>query len=429
MHRTVNAVLLSAMVFFAAGFAAGWAEFGRRHPPSNHPGASTHAPAKATPTGRKILYWASPMNPSKHSDHFKRDRMHMAYVPVYASSQASTHEAGLSVDPRMIQSLGVHLTTATVRLLGREIRTFGTIHVDQNRRFDVSPRTSGWLTHLKVRAIGQTVRKGQPLATLYSPAIFAAENEYAIVLKEQGQPGGKAMVAAARQRLRLLGVGRREIEALTAGRAPREVWDLRAPANGTVLALGAHEGGYVHAGQRLFKLADLSTVWADVSLYSYEVPWVRVGNPVVLTLASDPDRHFHGRIVFLYPTLDPSNRTVAARVALANPQGMLRPGAFVNAMVLGRPRRALAVPADAVLRTQTADYVMRATGGGHFLPTQVRLGPEAHGWQEIISGLKPGDRIAESAQFLLFAESQMQQVKARMLGPKPTATGTPEPQQ
>lgn len=428
MHRTANAVLLSAMVFFAAGFAAGWEEFAHRHPLGNRPAPSAHAPAKATPSGRKILYWASPMNPSRHSDHFKRDRMHMAYVPVYASSQGGAQEAGLSVDPRMIQSLGVHLTTATVRVLRREIKTFGTIHVDQNRRFDVSPRTSGWLTNLKVRAIGQQVRKGEPLAEIYSPAIFAAENEYAVILKEQGQPGGKAMAAAARQRLRLLGVGKREIKALTAGRAPQDVWDLRAPANGTVLALGAHEGGYVHAGQRLFRLADLSTVWADVSLSSDQLPWVRVGNPVTLSLASDPESHFQGRVVFLYPTLDSSNRTVQARVALANPQGMLRPGAFVNAVVLGRPRQALAVPADAVLRTQNADYVMRATGGGHFLPTEVRLGPDARGWQEIVSGLKPGDRIAESAQFLLFAESQIQQVKARMLGSQATTTKAPEPQ-
>ncbi|MHB1586351.1 MAG: efflux RND transporter periplasmic adaptor subunit [Acidiferrobacteraceae bacterium] len=426
MNRTANAVLLSAIVFFAAGFAAAWEEFAHGHPIANHPRRGAHAPAKATKSGRKILYWASPMDPSKHSDHFKRDHMHMAYVPVYAPSQGSTHEAGLSVDPRMIQSLGVHLTTATMRVLGREINTFGTIHVDQNRRFDVSPRTSGWLTNLKVRAIGQEVKKGELLAEIYSPAIFAAENEYAVILKEQGQPGGKEMTAAARQRLALLGVGRREIKALTAGRVPRDVMNVRAPANGTVLALGAHEGGYVHAGQRLFKLADLSTVWADVSLSSNQLPWVRVGNPVTLSLASDPESRFQGRVVFLYPTLDPSNRTVAARVALANPQGMLRPGAFVNAMVLGQPRRALAVPADAVLRTQNADYVMRATGGGHFLPTQVHLGPEAHGWQEVSSGLKPGDRIAESAQFLLFAESQMQQVKARMLGPAATTTETPE---
>ncbi|HET9122397.1 MAG TPA: efflux RND transporter periplasmic adaptor subunit [Acidiferrobacteraceae bacterium] len=423
MKRSTAVVLWSAALL-AAGFAMG-REASRMYGTSGSKKsvAHTHAHApKATAAApaRRVLYWVSPMNPHERSNHFKRDSMNMAYVPVYApATPGSAPPTGLAVDPRMVQTLGVRLVRVQPRLLNHQIRSLGTITLDENRRYDVTLRTSGWIRSLKVRAVGDVVRKGQVLARLYAPALYAAESEY-LIARDRSRTGlHQGLTRAAAQRLRVLGFSRAQIKALAARGHAREQATLRAPASGTVLALGARAGGYVHAGTTLFKLADLRRVWARIALYSYQLPWVQLGDRVELALASAPGHTWHGRIGFLYPTLDPQNRTVEARVPLSNRRGLLRPGMYVRAQVEGAPRTALAVPADAVLHMAGTDYVMQATGHGHFLPTQVRLGASSGGWVQVRRGLSEGDRVAESAQFLLYAESQLQQVRARMLGPTP----------
>lgn len=424
MNRTV-AKLLWGAVLLAAGFALG-REAGRFHaaPSPKKTAVHTHPPiskSAAGTSGRRVLYWVSPMNPHERSNHFKRDSMNMAYVPVYApASQRSGAPTGLAVDPRMVQTLGVRLVRVRPRLLSHSIQSLGTITLDENRRYDVTLRTSGWIVALKVRAVGDVVHKGQVLARLYAPALYAAESEYLIAGERSGAGLRQGLARAAKQHLRVLGLSRAQIKALVARGHAEEQVTLRAPASGTVLALGARAGGYVRAGTTLFKLADLQRVWARIALYSYQLPWVQLGDRVQLALASVPGRTWSGRIRFLYPTLNPENRTVEARVPLSNGHGLLRPGMYVRAQVEGTPRTALAVPSDAVLRMAGTDYVMQATGQGHFLPTQVRLGASSGGWVQVKRGLKEGDRVAESAQFLLYAESQLQQVQARMLGPTPT---------
>lgn len=420
MNRTGIILLSAGIGLFASGMGAGW-YFSKSRAPQAAPLAA-HVPSPPTPGGRRILYWASPMDPSIHSDHPKKDSMNMAYVPVYAAGPDHAARSGLQVDPRMVQTLGVRLVAAEPRLLGHEITTVGTITVDERRRYDINLRVSGWVVQLKTRAVGDRVRKGQLLAKIYAPALFAAENEY-LIARRQAQGVAPGIEQAARERLRLLGMTAAGVSALGAcGRASR-LMSIRAPGNGTVLALGVRSGSYVTPGTTLFKLADLSRVWARIALYSYQVPWVRLHDPVQLHLADTPGKTWTGRITFLYPTLDPANRTIAARVALANPDGTLRPGVYVQATVQGRPARMLAVPADAVLRMAGAEYVMVATGGGHFVPTEVALGPQSQGWVAVRQGLRRGDRVAESAQFLLYAESQLQQIVPRMLGPVAASTG------
>ena len=227
-----------------------------------------------------------------------------------------------------------------------------------------------------------------------------------------------------------------EIAALARrGTAERNV-PLLAPASGVVETLHARQGGYVSPQTNLYEIANLDRVWVNVALYSHQLPWVRIGNPVRLHLPAYPGKTWTGRLSFLYPTLDPRTRTVTARLSFANTDGILRPGMYADATVLSHAQTALAAPSSAVLRTQEGDYVMLAQGQGHFLPAQVALGPQADGWVAVAKGLKAGDRVVESAQFLLYSESQFQSVKARMLGgntsldavpPGGTAPGMPIP--
>ncbi|MHB8455761.1 MAG: efflux RND transporter periplasmic adaptor subunit [Acidiferrobacterales bacterium] len=428
MNKTTATLGIWGTILFGAGLILGW-QFGPAARTAGTPAAKTAHPAKVavTPSARRVLYWVSPMDPNQRSDHPKKDSMNMAYVPVYASSPESTSPTGLEVDSRMVQTLGVRLVTVRPRSLGHEINTIGTITVDENCLHDLNLRVSGWVVDLAVRAVGDTVRRGQLLAKIYSPQLYAAQNEYLIARGQSKLLPHQGVEHAAAERLRLIGMSSAQIVALAARGRAQQLMSIRAPENGTVLALGVRSGGYVTPGTRLFELADLSRVWAKIALYSYQIPWVQLGDPVQLRFAHGQKPIRAGHITFLYPTLDPANRTVEGRITLANNDGQLRPGMYVNASIQGMPTTALAAPADAILHMVNADYVMVATGQGHFMPTQVMLGPQSQGWVAVRLGLKSGDRIAESAQFLLYAESQLQQIKSRMLGPTASTPDTDTP--
>ncbi|QQD72683.1 efflux RND transporter periplasmic adaptor subunit [Acidithiobacillus ferrivorans] len=383
--------------------------------------AATH-PQESTPKGRHILYWAAPMDPKIHSDHPMKDSMGMAYIPVYASSPNAKKESGLSIDPRLAQNLGVRLVAVQRRQMGHAIHTVGTVAVDENRVYSVTPRFSGWVTRLHVRAVGDPVQRGQVLAEIYSPELYSAQQEYLIARRQGGTTEDPALLAAAKARLRLLGMPENQIAALARhGTAERDV-PLMAPASGVVETLNVRQGSYVSPQTNLYEIANLDRIWVNVALYSYQLPWVHIGDAVRLHLPAYPGKSWEGRLNFLYPTLDPKNRTVTARLSFPNPGGMLRPGTYSDATVLASAAETLAVPSSAVLRTGQRDYVMLGEGQGHFLPVQVALGPEADGWVAIDKGLKTGDRVVESAQFLLYSESRFQSVKARMLGGNTAST-------
>ncbi|CUB00775.1 MULTISPECIES: efflux RND transporter periplasmic adaptor subunit [Thiomonas] len=388
-----------------------------------------YAPAAAPQ--RRVLYWASPMNPAIHADHPMKDNMGMDYVPVYAQAETGGADTGVHIDPRLTQNLGVRLTTAQMRPLGQAIQTVGTVAVDQNRVTIVTPRFSGWVVQLKVRAVGDAVARGQVLAEIYSPELYAAQQEYSIARQLAGttdshtgsHPDNQGLLAAAKQRLLLLGLPEAALKQLEASGQPMRDVPILAPESGVVTALNIRQGSYVSSQNSLFEIANLDRVWVNVALYDYQMPWVRLGDGVQLQLPAYPGRNWDGRLNFLYPTLDPQTRTITARLSFANPGGMLRPGMYANATVQAQAQTALALPSSAVLRTQDGDYAMLAQAGGHFLPVQVALGPEANGWVVIARGLKVGDQVVESAQFLLYSESQFQSVKARMLGGQANTSG------
>ena len=175
--------------------------------------AATH-PQESTPKGRHILYWAAPMDPKIHSNHPMKDSMGMAYIPVYATSPNAKKESGLSIDPRLAQNLGVRLVAVQHRQMGHAIHTVGTVAVDENRVYSVTPRFSGWVTRLNVRAVGDPVQRGQVLAEIYSPELYSAQQEYLIARRQGGGTEGPALLAAARARLRLLGMPENQIAAL-----------------------------------------------------------------------------------------------------------------------------------------------------------------------------------------------------------------------
>lgn len=420
MRRTNTLLFVTLGAGIALGVALSWSL--KTPAPTQAPSATPTAQAN---TPRKILYYRNPMDPKITADKPSKDSMGMDFVPVYA--EAAGNDAGISIDPRQVQNLGVRTGVVEKRAFARSIHTVGTVLTDERGVSAFSPKVSGWLERLHVKAVGDVVERGQTLAEIYSPELLSAQEEYRIAsqagrkLMGIGDPAmhheTQDLVQAARERLRLLDIPAADIAALTAGKPAQRTVSLRAPYRGIVTELDVREGASVTPEMRLFTLADLSHVWVNVEVYANQLPWVKVGDPVDLTLAFIPGRHWQGRIDYLYPTLNPQSRTVTARLLFDNADGVLRPGMYANATIGAAERSTvLAVPREAVLRNGTQDSVILALGEGRFQPVIVHLGAENDDYIEIIDGLQEGQKIVLSGQFLLDAEANFQGAGARMQG-------------
>lgn len=418
MRRTNTLLTVTLGAGIALGIALGWSLKTPAPTPTATPAASADSP-------RRILYYRNPMNPQITADKPTQDAMGMDYTPVYAD--AKSNDAGISIDPRQVQNLGVRTGVVEKRAFARSIHTVGTVLADERGISSFSPKVSGWLERLYVKAVGDVVERGQPLAEIYSPELFSAQEEYRIAAQAGRQLMGagdatmheetQALVQAARERLRLLDLPAADIAALTQGKPAQRTVSLRAPFHGIVTELTVREGASVTPEMRLFTLADLSHVWVNIEVYANQLPWVKVGDPVKLNLAFIPGRQWQGRIDYLYPTLNPQSRTVTARLLFDNPDGVLRPGMYANATIdAAESGKVLAVPREAVLRTGTQDSVILALGEGHFQPVIVHTGAENDNYVEIVDGLQEGQKIVLSGQFLLDAEANFQGASARMQG-------------
>jgi len=322
------------------------------------------------------------------------------------ASMSAPRDAVVEIDPRMAQNLGMRTAPATRGTFWQRIDAVGSVVLDERRIVTVESRTAGWIERLDVRAEGEPVQKGQRLATLYSPELFAAKQE----LKLARDSGDAALTAASQQRLRLLGGG--------AGGGSQSV--IVAPTSGFVMELMAREGAQLGPGMPLMKLADLSQVWLLVEIPEAQISWVQQGRPAEARLKSMPGKVFEGRVDYLYPALDASTRTLKARLVFDNPDGALRPGLFADVTLFGGPQReVLRVPSEAVIRTGSRTVVMVAEGVGRYRPVQVETGPERNDETVILSGLEAGQQVVVSGQFLIDSEASLRGMYQRLGGAQP----------
>jgi Cu(I)/Ag(I) efflux system membrane fusion protein len=327
---------------------------------------------------------------------------------------------GVQLSPERIQMIGVRTAVAARRVLGRGPDLVGFVTPDESRLVRIQLRVSGWVRELFVNVTGGTVAAGQPLLAIYSPELYQSEREY--LIERAAEHGGAheheaAAPAAARERLRLLGVPDEEIERLEREGTPETWLVLRSPVHGTVLERGATEGQYVGPDTPLLTVADFSRVWLLVDLYEMDLTRVRRGDRVSFVADALPGASFDGRIDLIYPTVSTETRTVKARVAVANPRGDLRPGMFGRARLSSGGAEVLAVPAEAVVNTGEHRYVFQARAGGHFEPRLVQAGAEAGDWIEIRGGLAVGDTVVASASFLVDSESRLKAAISGMGAP------------
>jgi Cu(I)/Ag(I) efflux system membrane fusion protein len=372
--------------------------------------------------GRKILYYHDPMTPGTKFDRpAKSPFMDMMLVPVYADAGADASQ--VTVSARVQQNLGLRTAEVSEGLLGMQLAVVGSIAWNERDQAVVQTRAAGWIERLHVRATLDRVTVGQPLVDLQVPEWAAAQEEF-LSLRRMQSGDLAPLIDAARTRMRLLGMSEAHIAQVeTSGRAqPR--FTLTAPISGVVVELAAREGMSVAAGAMLMRLNGLATVWAEGQVPESQAASLHVGAPVTAQTPALPGKIFNGRVQAIVPTVDPTTRTLKARVELANPGAQLTPGLFVTLQFADpRATRMLMVPSEAVIQTGRRSVVMLAEDGGTFRPVQVQTGQESDGRTEIRSGLQRGQRVVVSSQFLIDSEASLRGLEARLNAADAAASG------
>jgi Cu(I)/Ag(I) efflux system membrane fusion protein len=365
--------------------------------------------------GKKVLYYHDPMVPGNRFDKpAKSPFMDMMLVPVYADGGSASDGSTVTVSPRIQHNLGLRTTEVSIGTLAPGVEAVGNIAFNERDQVVVQARAGGFVERLFVRATLDAVNKGQPLAELYVPDWVAAQEEFLSVARMQGNDLA-ALVDGARARMRQVGMNDAQIAAVESSGKLQPRFTLSAPIGGVVTELMLREGMTVMAGATLLRINGLGTVWANAEVPESQAALLRPGARATATSPAVPGKTYSGTVQAILPSVDPATRTLKARLELANPGGRLVPGMFVK-MQIDNPRTAkmLLVPTEAIVHTGRRTLVMLAEGNGRFQPAEVQIGIESGGLTEVTRGLKAGQRVVVSAQFLIDSEASLRGVEARL---------------
>ncbi len=324
----------------------------------------------------------------------------MAGMPGMAMGGDSS---GVPIDRARAGGFGITFARAAERLLERRARVTGTLAYAEPRREYVNSRVNGWIEGLRADYVGRPVRQGEVLLSIYAPDLVSAQEEYLSAKRL----GDSLLVAAARRRLALWNISEDQIAMLDRTGQAQRTLVLRAPRAGEIAEKMVTNGQAVHAGDNLFLIADRRRLWVDLAVFEMDARMVHVGTPVSITVDVLASRKYHGRVTFIYPTVDEKTRTLTARAEVQNDDGALRPGMYATAEIAPTGRKALTVPTSAVLPTGTQNLVFVNRGDGNFVPRPVAVGVQTDSLVEITKGLKAGDEVVASATYLLDSESNL----------------------
>ncbi len=402
----------------ALALVAGGAGYGIAHLDGSE------APAmQSADTGRKALYWYDPMVPSQHFDKpGKSPFMDMQLVPKYAD-EGGGEAPGIRIDPATAQTLGMRIVAARRGELASSLTATGTIDFNQRDVAIVQTRSAGFVQRVYGRAPGDVVRAGTPLADLLIPEWGGAQAEFLAVRRT----GNAALTQAARQRLMLLGMPSGTIASVERGGRPHNVVTIATPIGGVIKALDVRAGMAMSAGQTLAEVNGLGTVWLNAAVPEAIAGSLKPGQAVQAALAAFPGETLSGRVSAILPTTQADSRTLTVRIDLPNRGGRLRPGMFATVSFGGATQPALLVPSEALIRTGKRTLVMLALDKGRYRPAEVQAGREAGGDTEILAGLREGEKIIASGQFLIDSEASLSGIAARPIGGAASTTTPARP--
>jgi membrane fusion protein, copper/silver efflux system len=349
---------------------------------------------------------------------------HAGHGPVKKAPSAAKQQQDpmptITLSADKIQLIGVRTATAGYQVVDRQIRTVGRVEVNETKLAFVNTKISGWVKKLYIDYTGQHVKKGQPLLSLYSPDLVSAQEEYLFAFKAStsaSAPGGfkevdasrQSLLESAKRRLHLWDITDAQIEELEKTGKPGTDMTVFAPLDGIVLEKMVLDGGYITPGMNLYKIADLSTIWVIADVYEYEVPLVKVGQKARVSLSYEPGTAYSAIVNYIYPTLDPVTRTVKVRLTMENPGRMLKPEMYANIEISASSGSRLTIPTEAVLDTGVRQIVYVEKKPGVYEMREVKLGARGEKYVEVLSGIRKGERVVTSGNFLIDSESQLRQ--------------------
>ena len=367
-------------------------------------------------TGRRVAYWYDPMVPQEHYPGPGKSSMGMALQPKYADEGA---QGGVAVSPAMMQNLGIRLAKVEVRDLSAGVRSVGHVDFDQRLITQVQTLTPGFVESLSVRAEGEPIGAGRVIATVYSPDLLAAQNEYRALLAS-GSITSASLRQAARSRLLLLGAPASLVARLDRGGAPQRTYPVFTHTSGVVTAIGARPGAQVSPGQSIVTIQGLGQVLVIADVPEASLGSIRVGQPAEITFPAYPGDTRRGVVDYIFPSLTAQSRTAQVRITLPNPGDRLKQGMFANVTLQGTGGMATVVPSEALIDTGRRQVVI-VKRGGRFIPQEVRVGRDSDQWTEIVAGLQPGEDVAASGQFLIDSEASLQGFLSRLQVGQPGA--------
>jgi Cu(I)/Ag(I) efflux system membrane fusion protein len=413
--HAIGLALLGAALLAVGGFYVG-----------RHTGAAGGAAVAAGQGGaaaeRKILYWHDPMVPGPRFDKpGKSPFMDMQLVPVYADQAADTE---VRISPAVEQNLGIRTAMVTRSDVASSFDAVGSVQFDERLGVAVQTRVAGYVERLQVRAAMERVRRGQALATIFAPEWLAPQNEL-LALKRAGVSAD--LIAAARERMQALSIPDSLVRQSEESGVAQARFTLTAPIGGVVAELGVREGVAVAPGTTLFRIAGLDKVWAVAEVPEAQAQLLAPGRPVRAVLQADAGQAFDGRLKEIVPQISASTRTLQARFEIDNRGGRLTPGMLLRLQLSGPSAARLLLPSEAVIRTGPRALVFVRHDGGGFESREIAIGAEFGDRIEVTQGLREGERVVVSGQFLIDSEARLRSVSGGPSAPPAPASGSMTP--
>ncbi len=380
------------------------------------------SPETETP-GRKVKYWKAPMTAGYTSDKPGKSPMGMDLIPVYEDEEEFGE--GILINPIVVQNIGVKTEKIKKRTLTREIRTVGILTYDERKVTHIHTKYKGWVEKLHVDFTGQEVKKDDLLAEVYSPELVSTQEELLVAMKykqslkdspftEIGK-GAERLFESTKRRLELFDVPEHQIEALIRDKKITKTLHIHSPFRGFVVKKEASQGMYIQPGMSLYTIADLTNIWVLADVYEYELPWIKIGQKAEMNLSYYPGKKFQGKVTYIDPFMDSKTRTLKVRMEFDNPTWKLKPDMYANVTLKSAiAKKSVAVPEEAVLHSGEKEIVIVQNSSGGFDSRVLTLGAQANGYYQVLKGLKAGENVVTSSNFLLDSESRLKDALENM---------------
>lgn len=387
--------------------------------------------------GYMLFIFTAPVSAQDHAGHTspaKAATKSKTITPEVKKQAVESREdiPQVEISPEQQKLIGVKTVKVDIRPLQKTIRTVGRLEADESKLATVNTKIEGWIEKLYVEVTGSYIKKGQPLAEIYSPELVATQQEFLNTLKWAKQSSASpqekdknpstdlsgllaqdaaATLEAARQRLLLWDISADQIKKIEESGKTIRTLTMYSPVNGFITQKMAVLGMKVMPGEKLFDVADLSSIWVIADIYEYELPLIKVGNRALITLAYLPGKELSSQIDYIYPSISAETRTVKIRLKLNNPNYQLKPQMFANVELKINLGKKLMIPESAVIDTGRGMVAYVDLGNGSFEPREIKAGLRSDGYIEVLRGLKIGERVVSSANFLVDSEAQLKGVK------------------